>query len=213
MNDDAFPHQGFPSGWYQVAWAGELEVGAVQPLRYFSRDLVLYRGADGEHHLLDAFCPHMGAHLGYGGCVEGDNIVCPYHGWTWAPDGHNVIVPSEGKPTDRRRIGTWTTAVANGIVWTWFDAAGAPTMVAGPERPARGGRGRFGTTSIRTAAASGATCECVRSTWRRTTSTSTICTGSTAPRARSTCCPSARTTIASGRAAGSSTATEDRRPD
>ena len=107
MNDDAFPHQGFPSGWYQVAWAGELEVGAVQPLRYFSRDLVLYRGADGEHHLLDAFCPHMGAHLGYGGCVEGDNIVCPYHGWTWAPDGHNVIVPSEGqadRPSTDRHV-------------------------------------------------------------------------------------------------------------
>lgn len=136
MNDDLFPHKGFPSGWYQIAWAGELEAGAVQPLRYFSRDLVLYRGADGDHHLLDAFCPHMGAHLGYGGCVEGDNIVCPYHGWTWAPDGHNVIVPSEGKPTDRRRIGTWTTAVANGIVWTWFDASGAsPWWPAPSDQP------------------------------------------------------------------------------
>ena len=153
MNEDGFPHQGFPSGWYQIAWAGELEAGAVRPLRYFSRDLVLYRGSDGEHHLLDAFCPHMGAHLGYGGCVEGDDIVCPYHGWTWAPDGHNVVVPSEGKATDRRRIGTWTTSVANGIVWTWFDASGAapwwPAPVTRALRPRSACSDFIATASLR----------------------------------------------------------------
>lgn len=137
MNRDGFPHVGFPSGWFQIAWVAELAPGEVRPLHYFDRDLVLYRGSDGTCHVLDAFCPHMGAHLGHGGCVEGDNIVCPYHGWTWASDGRNVIVPSEGKPTDRRRIGTWTTAVANGIVWLWFDEQGsdpwwpAPTDLPG----------------------------------------------------------------------------------
>jgi 3-ketosteroid 9alpha-monooxygenase subunit A len=137
MIDDGFPHSGHPSGWYQIAWAAELEPGDVRPLHYFSRDLVLYRGADGDYHVLDAFCPHMGAHLGHGGCVDGDDIVCPYHGWTWAPDGHNVRVPSEGGPTNRRRITPWRVAVANQIVWIWFDETGsdpwwpAPTDLPG----------------------------------------------------------------------------------
>src|SRR5215207_1243886 len=132
MKRDGFPHAGLPSGWFQIAWAGELAPGDVRPLRYFDRDLVLYRGGDGIFHLLDAFCEHMGAHLGHGGCVDGDNIVCPYHGWTWAPDGRNVLVPAEGKATDRRRIHPWTTAVANGIVWVWFDADGRPPWWPAP---------------------------------------------------------------------------------
>jgi phenylpropionate dioxygenase-like ring-hydroxylating dioxygenase large terminal subunit len=125
VSRDGFPHTGHPSGWYQVAWADEIGPGDVKPLHYFGRDLVIYRGESGDHHVMDAFCPHMGAHLGFGGCVAGEDIVCPYHGWTWAPDGHNVIVPSEGRPTDRRRIGTWSVQVANQIVWVWFDETSA----------------------------------------------------------------------------------------
>jgi 3-ketosteroid 9alpha-monooxygenase subunit A len=132
MSDDNFPHTGYPSGWFQVAWAAELAPGDVRPIHYFGRDLVLYRTANGDHHVIDAHCPHMGAHLGYGGCVDGDNLICPFHGWTWAPDGRNVIVPSLGVPTDRRRLGTWETVVANGIVFVWFDEQGRPPLWDAP---------------------------------------------------------------------------------
>ena len=129
---DGFPHEGYPSGWFQVAWVDELAPDEVRPVRYFGTDLVLYRGRSGEFHLLDAFCPHMGAHLGFGGRVRGENIICPYHAWMWGPDGRNVAVPSEGKPNDRCRIRPWATVVANGIVWTWFDAAGRDPFMDPP---------------------------------------------------------------------------------
>lgn len=132
MAHEGFPHKGHPSGWYQVAWAGELDPGDVRPLHYFSRDLVLYRGDEGDYHVLDAHCPHMGAHLGHGGCTDGDNIICPYHGWQWAPDGTNVMVPSEGAPTTRRSITPWHSVVANGIVWVWYDALGRDPLWDGP---------------------------------------------------------------------------------
>lgn len=128
---DAFPHKGYPSGWFQVAWAGELSVGDVQPLHYFGRDLVLYRGNKG-YHVLDAHCRHMGAHLGHGGMVAGDSIVCPYHGWRWGADGRNQLVPLEKKATDRCRMGAWETVVANQIIWVWFDEAGRPPLFAAP---------------------------------------------------------------------------------
>lgn len=132
MRDDGFPHRGYPTGWFQVAWAAELAPGDVRPLRYFGRDMVLYRGQGGDFHVLDAFCKHMGAHLGYGGRVRGENIVCPYHGWTWGSDGRNRMVPAERKATDRCRINAWPSAVANGIVWVWFDAAGRAPLWDAP---------------------------------------------------------------------------------
>src|SRR5262249_44680373 len=65
-----FPFPRYPDGWFQVAYADELAPGDVVPLRYFGRDLVLYRTQDGAPHVLDAHCPHMGAHLGYGGSAD-----------------------------------------------------------------------------------------------------------------------------------------------
>src|SRR3546814_18215367 len=61
----------YPTGWFWVAWSHEVSVeDAPRPLRYFGRDLVLYRGASGRPVVLDAHCPHPGAHLGYGGSVS-----------------------------------------------------------------------------------------------------------------------------------------------
>src|SRR5437660_599117 len=62
-----FPMPPFPSGWFRVATSADVSRGAVKPLRYFGKDLVVSRGEDGKAHVLDAHCPHMGAHLGYGG--------------------------------------------------------------------------------------------------------------------------------------------------
>src|SRR5678809_465596 len=76
-----FPFPPFPSGWFRVADAGDVRPGTVRPLRYFGRDLVLTRGADGAPHLFDAHCPHLGAHLGVGGRVVDGTLQCPFHGW------------------------------------------------------------------------------------------------------------------------------------
>ena len=61
-----------PNGWFQVAYSDELAPGQVEPLRYFAQDLVLYRTEGGRAQLADAFCPHLGAHIGYGGRVSGE---------------------------------------------------------------------------------------------------------------------------------------------
>ena len=129
---DAFPHLGHPTGWFQVAWSAEVPPAAVRPLRYFSRDLVLIRTESGRPQVLDGHCPHMGAHLGYGGCVEGETVVCPFHGWSWDRSGTNAMVPSEGRPTRRRRLRCWPTAESNGIVWAWHDEAGRDPLWPAP---------------------------------------------------------------------------------
>ena len=60
-----------PFGWYVVDYADELKPGDVKSVRYFGEDQVLFRTDSGEISMLDAYCPHLGAHLGHGGLVNG----------------------------------------------------------------------------------------------------------------------------------------------
>ena len=76
------PHW-LPTGWFQVGWSDDVPMGTVRPLRYFGSELVAFRDDDGMLHILDAHCRHLGGHLGYGGHVQGDCVVCPFHGWHW----------------------------------------------------------------------------------------------------------------------------------
>ena len=69
-------------GWYLLALAEEL-TGEVTPVELGDRALMVIR--DGERlRVLDARCPHRGAHLGYGGRLApgraGASVICPFHG-------------------------------------------------------------------------------------------------------------------------------------
>jgi nitrite reductase/ring-hydroxylating ferredoxin subunit len=98
-----------PNGWFIVAASDEVAPGDVVPLYYFGRDLVLFRGADGTPFVLDAYCPHLGAHLAAGGQVEDGCIRCPFHGWKFAGEtGRCVEVPYDENQAARR--GTRRTA-------------------------------------------------------------------------------------------------------
>lgn len=104
-----------PTGWFQVGWSGELVACEVRPMHYFGRDLVMYRGHGGQVHVLDAHCPHLGAHLGFGGRCQGDDIVCPFHGWRWDGEGNNVEIPYSSR-TQRNRIKVWEVRERNGTI-------------------------------------------------------------------------------------------------
>src|SRR5262249_4011338 len=124
MLENGFPYECYPTGWFQVAWDGSLTVGEVRRLHYFGQDLVLYRDAEGAVHVADAYCPHQGANLGVGGVVQGCDLVCPFHGWTWGPDGQNVSTADGGPPNRSRRLRMWPTNVSNGVIWVWHDERG-----------------------------------------------------------------------------------------
>ena len=90
----------FPRGWFMVADADEIKDRPVS-VRFFAQDLVIYRGKSGRVVMLDAYCPHMGTHLGRNdtsyvikdGQIEGDSIRCPYHAWRFGPDGKCNHIP------------------------------------------------------------------------------------------------------------------------
>lgn len=110
-----------PTGWFQVAWSDEVAVGEVHRMRYFGRDLVAWRTASGAVTVMDAYCEHLGAHLGYGGTVVGENIRCPFHGWEWNTQGRNVCIPYEDRPNLGRRIRTMPVVERNRAIYVWHD--------------------------------------------------------------------------------------------
>ena len=120
-----FPFPGLPNGWYVVAMSDELRPGQLITRRYFDRELVVYRGKSGEVRIVDAFCPHMGAHLGKVGSVEGDLLRCGFHGFEYDGEGRCVATPYDGPPPAKARVAGWPVREQNGLILTWFDATGA----------------------------------------------------------------------------------------
>ena len=111
---------GIPFGWFQVAWSSEIEPGQVIPRYYFGRHLALWRDEAGSVHLNDAFCPHLGAHFGYGGHVRDGELVCPFHGWRFDAEGTNTAIPYGNRTNQRARIRAYEVRELDHFVMAWY---------------------------------------------------------------------------------------------
>ena len=131
-----YPFAPFPDGWFLLLQSQQLGVGEVLPLRYFGRDLVAYRTASGRAVVADAHCPHMGAHIGFGGEVDGEAVRCPFHHWRFDVDGRCDDVPylQSGSVPDVC-ITSWRVHESSGLVYVWFsDVRNEPAWLP-PDRP------------------------------------------------------------------------------
>lgn len=125
-----------PNGWYSAIATRDLAVGDLVAMRAVDRELVITRDETGKPHVFDAYCAHMGAHLG-GGRVVGECVKCPYHGWEYDGDGRCVRIPyTDARIPSRARVRSYPVHEADGIVYFWFHAGdGEPnfTIPAVPE--------------------------------------------------------------------------------
>lgn len=109
-----------PFGWFAVAESPDIEIGQTKAIYYFATHLVLWRDETGVAHVQDAFCPHLGAHLGHGASVEGCEIKCPFHGWKFDGDGCNTDIPYSDRINKKARIRSYPVLERNGFVYTWY---------------------------------------------------------------------------------------------
>jgi len=124
----------FPRGWFMVADADELVDGKPLPVRFFGEDAVIYRGKSGKVHMVEAYCAHMGAHLGKNTTsyvvrdntwIQGESIRCPYHAWRFGPDGKCDDIPYSTGPIPKTAcIKTYTVKESMGAVFMWHDPEG-----------------------------------------------------------------------------------------
>ena len=120
----------FPRGWFLVAQA-EDATNTPSSLRYFGKDLIMYRGASGKVAVMDAYCPHMKTHLAKnstsyvvtdGKHVDGDDIRCPYHGWKFGPDGMCNEIPYSPAPIPKAaKIRSYPVREWCGFISIWYD--------------------------------------------------------------------------------------------
>lgn len=127
-----FPFSAFPVGWYAASFSDELAPGEVRPLTFCGEKVVLFRTESGEAAMLDAFCPHMGAHLGIGGTVVGESVRCPMHAFRFGPTGECVATGYGTKPPKKCMSRAWPVIERNGAIFAFFhpdrgSEHGAPT--------------------------------------------------------------------------------------
>lgn len=133
----------FPRGWFMAARADEITNAAPLPLRFFERKLVAYRTQSGQPVVLDAICPHLGAHLGFGGKIDGDGIRCPFHQWRYGPDGQCTNIPYNPTIPDRARVRAYPAREINGNVFLWHDPEEGEPDYEIPDLPEFGASGWF----------------------------------------------------------------------
>ena len=94
-------------------------------LKVLDRELVLFRSASGAVGVLPDCCPHRGMRLSLGR-VNGDCLVCPYHGWSFDTCGNGE---SPGSPKLHVRSPHLEAVEHRGLIWV-KDVDGSGTLPA-----------------------------------------------------------------------------------
>jgi len=113
----------WPDAWYVVARSVDVGRGNVVDGLIAGRPYVIFRTEDGGLAALDAYCPHMGAHLRNGQVVNG-KLRCPLHHWVIDRDGN--VSGKGARPGRRTRV--WPVAERFGLVFLFAGEGAAPPL-------------------------------------------------------------------------------------
>jgi phenylpropionate dioxygenase-like ring-hydroxylating dioxygenase large terminal subunit len=112
--------------WLPLADAAAVRRAGMQGVKLLDEDLlVVALGADLE--VWQDLCVHRGTKLSLGtvqDTTSGRQVVCPYHGWTYAAGGQCVKFPSHPTqtPPARAHARRYPVTERYGLVWTCLDA-------------------------------------------------------------------------------------------
>lgn len=110
----------FPLNCWYVAASSEELIHKPLGRTVCNKDLVFYRLDSGQAIALEDFCPHRGLPLSLG-YVQGDNLVCGYHGLEVDCLGNCAGMLSQGERAQRfRPVTTYPLAEKGGYIWVWL---------------------------------------------------------------------------------------------
>jgi 3-ketosteroid 9alpha-monooxygenase subunit A len=102
----------------------DLALGQVLACRYFGQDLAIFRELGGSVAVFDAYCAHLGAHLGHGGTAGDGCIRCPFHGWEYDLDGVCISIPYGNRIPTAAKVRSWPVVEQDDVILVWHHPAG-----------------------------------------------------------------------------------------
>ncbi len=111
------------NAWYVAALDSELQTRAL-PIKMLDQRIVLYRCANGSPAALEDACVHRKLPLSMGR-IEGDNLVCGYHGLTFNSAGECVHIPCTDRIPKGARVRSYPVVSRYGLIWIWMGRAEA----------------------------------------------------------------------------------------
>ncbi|MEA3194845.1 MAG: hypothetical protein QOD26_3178 [Betaproteobacteria bacterium] len=121
----------FPlNAWYVAAWRHELVKGEILARTVCDRKMALWRRSDGAASALEDACWHRLLPLSMGR-LDGDNLVCRYHGLAFDSSGRCTRMPSQDKLNTSACVRSYPVVEKYRYVWVWpgDPAAADPALV------------------------------------------------------------------------------------
>ncbi len=112
--------QDFPypmNAWYAFGWK-EDAARRLSRRKICGQDIVFYRATTGQVVALADACWHRLVPLS-GGKLEGDNVVCPYHGLKYEPGGRCVHMPSQESINPSACVRSYPVEERYRLLWIW----------------------------------------------------------------------------------------------
>jgi vanillate O-demethylase monooxygenase subunit len=114
--------------WYVAGFAHEFD-RSLRKRRILGRNLVFFRTTGGQPIALDDRCAHR-SYLLSASKLDGDTIVCGYHGLRYDAEGNCIEVPSQTKCPKGIGVARYPLVERGPLVWIWMGA----TELADPAR-------------------------------------------------------------------------------
>ncbi len=115
----ARPRPNYPfNHWWIAATSAEFGPGQLVSRRLLGYPIVLYRRTDGAMAALEDRCPHRGTPLSLG-WLEGDELVCGYHGLRFTDDGRCARIPTQVQIPPTACVRAFPVVESAPFVWVW----------------------------------------------------------------------------------------------
>jgi vanillate O-demethylase monooxygenase subunit len=113
-----FPVKFARNRWYVAAYGNEI-TRKLLPRTILGEALVFYRTQAGQVIALSDRCVHRRFPLSESH-LDGDNVVCGYHGFTYDPSGTCVAVPGQRRIPRTARVPAYPVVEQDSFVWVWI---------------------------------------------------------------------------------------------
>lgn len=106
------------NAWYVAARSDELGRELVERT-LLGKTVLMYRTTEGRPVVMQNRCPHRNFPLSKGR-LDGDRVVCGYHGMTFTPHGKCVFMPALSNAPTHVSISSYPVEERAPLVWVWL---------------------------------------------------------------------------------------------